>query len=90
MTLVVGAPQAGFGINDMQAVPERKIFNLAAAAACACSSDLDDDGFVGITDFLALLVAWGANHGHPADFDGDGIVGITDFLLLLSQWGPCP
>ena len=53
--------------------------------------DIDGDGIVGITDFLALLAAWGPNPGHPADLDGDGIVGITDFLLLLANWGPaCP
>ena len=50
--------------------------------------DLDGDGIVGITDFLALLGAWGPNPGHPADFDGDGLVGITDFLTLLGNWGP--
>ena len=56
----------------------------------SCPWDLDDDGMVGITDFLALLAAWGPNPGHPADFDDDGIVGITDFLDLLGNWGLCP
>ena len=54
-----------------------------------CPWDLDGSGDVGITDFLALLAAWGANPGHPADFDGDGTVGIIDFLELLGNWGPC-
>ena len=57
---------------------------------CECPWDLDGGGTVGITDFLALLAAWGPNPGHPADFDGDGFVGITDFLELLANWGPCP
>jgi hypothetical protein len=48
--------------------------------------DLDCDDEVGITDFLALLAAWGANPGHPADLDGDGFVGIIDFLLMLANW----
>jgi hypothetical protein len=52
-----------------------------------CIADLDDDGMVGITDFLFLLSVWGT---PDADIDGDGDTGITDFLLLLSQWGPCP
>jgi len=55
-----------------------------------CPWDLDDDGEVGITDFLDLLGAWGPNPGHPADFDGDDEVGITDFLALLGNWGQCP
>ena len=56
----------------------------------SCPGDLDGDGTVGITDFLALLAAWGPNPGHPADLDGDGDVGITDFLALLAIWGHCP
>ena len=55
-----------------------------------CTADIDEDGKVGITDFLALLAAWGPNPGHPADFDGDGVVGIVDFLQLLAAWGACP
>jgi hypothetical protein len=56
----------------------------------SCPGDLDGDGEVGITDFLALLAAWGPNPGHPADLDGDDEVGVTDFLALLAVWGPCP
>jgi bacillopeptidase F len=55
-----------------------------------CAADLDGDNEVGITDFLALLAAWGPNPGHPADLDDDGTVGVTDFLALLDAWGPCP
>jgi hypothetical protein len=62
---------------------------LCATLCPVCPWDIDGDGAVGITDFLALLGAWGPNPGHPADFDGDGEVGITDFLALLANWGPC-
>ena len=61
---------------------------IEGTAAASCPWDLDGGG-VGITDFLALLAAWGLNPGHPADFDGDGVVGILDFLALLANWGPC-
>jgi hypothetical protein len=61
-------------------------------SACECPVDLDCDGAVGITDFLALLAAWGAcppvTTCH-ADLDGDGSVGVMDFLDLLAVWGPC-
>ncbi len=56
----------------------------------SCPSDVDCDGNVGITDFLALLAAWGTDPGGSPDIDGDGTVGITDFLELLANWGPCP
>jgi len=58
---------------------------------CAfCPWDLDDDGEVGITDFLDLLDDWGTDPFGAPDFDGDGDVGVTDFLDLLVYWGPCP
>jgi hypothetical protein len=54
----------------------------------ACPWDCgDNNGDVGISDFLMMLADWGG--GGPCDFDGDGI-GITDFLALLANWGPCP
>ena len=54
--------------------------------------DLNEDGVVGIVDFLALLAVWGPCPGRcppscPADLDDDCVVGITDFLILLANWG---
>ena len=53
--------------------------------------DLDGNGVVDTTDFLALLAAWGPCPDPPAecpaDLDGDGGVGVTDLLTLLSNWG---
>ena len=54
------------------------------------AQDLDNNGNVGITDFLALLGLWGpcpGPPGCPGDTDGDGLVGITDFLDVLANWG---
>ena len=56
----------------------------------ACPADVDADGAVGITDFLALLSGWGACPCCRGDTDGDGAIGITDFLTLIEGWGPCP
>ena len=60
-------------------------------AQCAVFGDLDDDGIVGITDFLLLLSVWGpCPEPCPpfcvGDLDQDCNVGITDFLLVLSNW----
>ncbi|MEE8155972.1 MAG: hypothetical protein V3T53_13545 [Phycisphaerales bacterium] len=55
-----------------------------------CPWDLDDNGSVGASDLLSLLVQWGTDPGGPPDFDGDGNVGASDLLALLANWGPCP
>ena len=55
-----------------------------------CPWDLDDNGVVGASDLLSLLVQWGTDPGGPPDFDGDGNVGASDLLTLLVNWGPCP
>ncbi len=54
------------------------------------AADLDQDGTVGIADFLALLGAWGDcpdSSACAADLDGNGAVDINDFLMLLGDWG---
>jgi hypothetical protein len=48
----------------------------------------DNDGEIGIVDFLAVLAQWG-NPGS-CDVDGNNVVEINDFLALLANWGPCP
>ena len=51
-------------------------------------ADVDADGTVGITDFLAVLGAWGtACSGCLEDINDDGLVGIVDLLIVLGDWG---
>jgi hypothetical protein len=77
-TLLIGATYA---LGNGQWSGSTYVFDLDPTFG-----DVDCDGTVGITDFLALLAAWGTNPGHPADLDGNGVVGITDFLLMLASW----
>jgi hypothetical protein len=52
------------------------------------NADLDQDGVVGLDDFLAMLAGWGpCPEPCPADLDADGTVDITDVLILLGDWG---
>ena len=64
--------------------------NVTAQCKSSCPWDCggDNDGDVGIVDFLAVLAQWDMV-GTSCDFDGGG-VGIIDFLKLLANWGPCP
>jgi len=50
--------------------------------------DIDGDGAVGITDFLAMVGIWGpcTDPCCPADLDLDGDIGVIDFLVLLAHW----
>jgi hypothetical protein len=48
----------------------------------------NDDGEVGINDFLAMLADWGSP--GPCDLDGNDVIDVVDFLDLLANWGPCP
>jgi len=50
------------------------------------TGDVDGDGTVGISDLLAILVAWGPCDGCPEDLDGDGRVGFTDLVVVLAHW----
>ena len=64
-------------------------FRILGSGSVSCPWDCggDNNGDVGIVDFLALLAQWGG--AGTCDFDGGG-VGIVDFLALLANWGPCP
>ena len=61
---------------------------LQPVGVCPWDCGGDNDGNVGIVDFLALLAQWD-QVGTSCDFDGSG-VGIVDFLKLLANWGVCP
>ncbi len=57
---------------------------------CESIADLDDDGVVGVSDFLILLAQWGPCDGGvaacPGDINNDGAVDTIDLLLLLARW----
>jgi hypothetical protein len=64
-------------------------FPFEPPAADTCPWDCgNDDGEVGINDFLAMLADWGGP--GPCDFDDNDVIDVVDFLDLLANWGPCP
>ncbi len=54
-----------------------------------CAADVDGDGAVGITDFLAILAAWGTGGPGAAIAPPFNQVNVVDFLELLAAWGAC-
>ena len=76
---LVGEPLS-IRLVNFNDIPGREVDfdDVQLTVADACPWDLDGDGEVGITDFLALLADWGNPYG------------IEEFLALLADWGPCP
>jgi hypothetical protein len=82
------------GCTEDTGLGDPPIVDMGASEFQGDSWDVDGDGMVGVTDFLALLAAWGPCPDPcpplcPGDFDGDCDVGVADFLILLAKWGPC-
>ena len=54
-----------------------------------CPADISGDGWVNVTDLLAVISAWGPCEGCEEDINGSGIVDIADLLTIIGNWGPC-
>jgi hypothetical protein len=57
----------------------------------ACDCDLDNDGNVGLSDFIIFKAKWlstssSENWNPDADFNSDGVVGLYDFIVLKTRW----
>ncbi|MHC5007689.1 MAG: hypothetical protein ACYTGF_10070 [Planctomycetota bacterium] len=73
------------------AVCASALFLLAGSSyAAPCPCDINNDGIVGINDFLLVLADWGAGPSSKCDVNHDQVVNILDVLELLANWGPCP
>ena len=61
-------------------------------AQTAADADFDDDGIVGVEDFLLFVGKFGTRQGDGKyeakyDLDGDGQVGVSDFLVFVGFFG---
>ena len=59
-------------------------------AGGSCEGDLDNDGRVGVSDFITLRRCYGEpaiSKCSRADLNGDGVVGISDFNLFRARFG---
>jgi hypothetical protein len=63
-----------------------------------CPADTDGNGFVNVSDLLAVIAAWGPCPAPPTPCPsnvaivGDSInrVDVADLLAVIAAWGPCP
>ncbi len=60
-----------------------------AVSGVICLGDINNDGWVDLTDFSILLYYWKTSN-PTADLNNDGIVNLTDFSIMLFHWGKCP
>ena len=66
------------------------LFLVGSSYATPCPWDTNNDGMVGVNDFLMVLAEWGQGPSSKCDFNHDQVVNIGDVLELLANWGPCP
>jgi hypothetical protein len=78
--------------GDPETTPAVEIDAFSDVSPDGRPADIDNDGAVGVLDFLELLAGWGTCPVAPAccraDVNGDNQVSVADFLLLLGAWGP--
>jgi hypothetical protein len=63
--------------------------DISASDDCGDTSlpgDVNGDGFVTVTDLLAVMDSWGACEACPSDLNGDGVVDIVDLLEVIGNW----
>ncbi len=77
-TAVTGAP--GFSISQQG----NSVF--VTYDGVGLLGDINNDGFVNVTDLLMVIAAWGAVGANPADVNGDGLVNVTDLLIVIANW----
>ena len=56
-----------------------------------CPEDIDESGFVGVGDLLAVIKQWGdcgdGTYRPSADVNGDCCVDVSDILQVIAAWG---
>jgi cysteine-rich repeat protein len=56
-----------------------------ASVPTGLTADLNNDGFVNLTDFSILLFNWNTGT-QPSDINQDGVVSLPDFSIMLFYW----
>ena len=52
--------------------------------------DINGDGYVNVTDLLAVIDAWGIDcDGCSEDVNNDANLDVSDLLMVIGNWGEC-
>ena len=62
--------------------------NIIQEICSADCPDINGDGYVNVSDLLAVIDQWGLTNS-PADVNFDGMVDVSDLLMVVGYWGPC-
>ena len=55
--------------------------------SCDCPADINNDGFVTVSDILIMLGQFSCTSDCTADVNNDGTVTVADLLFILSHFG---
>ena len=54
----------------------------------SCDADIDNDGMVGASDLIQVILNWGfCGRRCAADVTGDGYADVEDLVFVLMNWG---
>jgi hypothetical protein len=87
----VATPREGDGFPHLlEEVATRFVGDVAGDGyGNACDPDLDNNGGVGVSDFIIISQLWGRTDAL-ADLNGDGVGGTPDWDIFVPYWGGAP
>jgi hypothetical protein len=59
---------------------------IVASGNTLAPGDVDGDGWVGVTDLLAVIAAWGPCQDCMEDLNNDSVVDVSDLLEIIGNW----
>jgi len=83
-----GSHTVTFTASDGRGGSDAESMTITVEATPALVGDFDDDGVVGLNDFLLFIRAFGSTEPDtPFDLDRNGNVGLDDFLIFVGSFG---
>ena len=84
----LGFPLEAMDVSSQQLFMSDVLEWSAGDTTEPCPGDCNGDGFVNVSDLLAIIEVWGSDSG--CDVNGDGNIDVVDLLAVVGSWGACP